>query len=45
MAKYESQQWVKMGLGLKQYNKDQAWVLNSTTKAKIGMGNTTNAKL
>jgi hypothetical protein len=36
-----SQLWAEMGLGLKQYHKGQAWVLNNTTKAKIGMGNTT----
>jgi hypothetical protein len=60
MAKYESHQWAKICLGLKQYYKSRALVLNNTTKAKIyraeiigrisplwakiGMGNTINAK-
>jgi hypothetical protein len=35
MAKYESQHWAEMGLDLKQYHKDQVWILNNTTKAKI----------
>jgi hypothetical protein len=39
MAKYESQQWAEIGLGLKQYHKDRAWVLNNTTKTKIYKAN------
>jgi hypothetical protein len=39
MAKYESQQWAEIGLGLKQYHKGRAWVLNNTTKTKIYKAN------